>query len=861
MQKFSPKSIRFYIDEFDKRLAELQSVAGIVAKTETSVKNSVDAFLKAAVKKKLEGGFLGHLDLDPETLYRLTEVNMTDVSKLVGVSETVLVNAYRIPSVDARKIVDYVGNLYADVRKTVNVKLNVDDKNSEASSIVKALYIYRLSQPFTGESQALLDEYGAKIRKNVEALRPYAGSLKFVTALLFNREAKSYFDTLDEIYSGPFWKASTDLVARLNWLMSVESSLAWAEFAKTPIPFFTDLEKICPYALGNTEEEVGELPKEILEERTDLEGLKVQLRHYQVLGVKFILHQGRVLLGDEMGLGKTVEAIATMVTLKNLGDTHFIVVCPASILVNWLREIQKMCDIPAFKIHGQGKFEAFAAWKEKGGIAVTTYETSRQLEFSEGDTISMAVVDEAHYVKNPGSQRTASVRRICNISRRLLLMTGTALENRAKEMLYLLELLRPKIALMAKGFATESRSQEFMQMVAPIYYRRKREDVLKELPELIELEEWIDGNDNEMDAYAEAAMRENFMEMRRVSFNIDDLAQSGKLERLQEIVKQAKFEDRKVLVFSFFLDTIDKVRKSLGDCCMEPITGAVAAGRRQEIVDKFENSPAGTVLPLQINAGGLGLNIQAANVVILCEPQLKPSAEMQAISRAYRMGQVRNVLVYRLLMLNSIDEKINTLLKYKQQIFNTFADKSVSGEQDLEVNPDEIKDLFKKEIERICKANGKAVPTDKELVLGNAMLFEEQDEPRNEFGFRDHDSVLPNPELMRKTCNRYNELYFDGKLDIGRLSFGVQDAPNWLACFAPDSVSIVFSRNFAFDYRKYRNTMVHEMCHYYLYSFAPADGASVSIEHGKAFQELVDKLNAEYRELNVMLKDCDYQGN
>ena len=89
----------------------------------------------------------------------------------------------------------------------------------------------------------------------------------------------------------------------------------------------------------------------------------------------------------------------------------------------------------------------------------------------------------------------------------------------------------------------------------------------------------------------------------------------------------------------------------------------------------------------------------------------------------------------------------------------------------------------------------------------------------------------------------------------------MQDAPNWLACFAPDSVSIVFSRNFAFDYRKYRNTMVHEMCHYYLYSFAPADGASVSIEHGKAFQELVDKLNAEHRELNVMLKDCDYLGD
>ena len=106
---------------------------------------------------------------------------------------------------------------------------------------------------------------------------------------------------------------------------------------------------------------------------------------------------------------------------------------------------------------------------------------------------------------------------------------------------------------------------------------------------------------------------------------------------------------------------------------MEPITGAVPVSRRQEIIDAFEKSPAGTVLPLQINAGGLGLNIQAANVVILCEPQLKPSAEMQVISRAYRMGQVRNVLVYRLLMLDSIDEKINTLLKFKKQVFRIWS--------------------------------------------------------------------------------------------------------------------------------------------------------------------------------------------
>lgn len=99
--------------------------------------------------------------------------------------------------------------------------------------------------------------------------------------------------------------------------------------------------------------------------------------------------------------------------------------------------------------------------------------------------------------------------------------------------------------------------------------------------------------------------------------------------------------------------------------------------RRQEIIDDFDNAPAGKVLISQIIAGGTGLNIQSASVVIFCEPQLKPSIENQAIARAYRMGQARNVLVYRLLCENTIDERITEMLAEKQAIFNAFADKSV----------------------------------------------------------------------------------------------------------------------------------------------------------------------------------------
>ena len=127
--------------------------------------------------------------------------------------------------------------------------------------------------------------------------------------------------------------------------------------------------------------------------------------------------------------------------------------------------------------------------------------------------------------------------------------------------------------------------------------------------------------------------------------------------------------------------------------------------RRQEIIDSFDKAPAGSVLLAQIQSGGTGLNIQSASVVVICEPQFKPSIENQAISRAYRMGQARNVLVYRLLCVNTIDEKITELLEHKQDIFNAFADKSVAAEQNeiqnVEVDEKNWGQLIQEEIDLI----------------------------------------------------------------------------------------------------------------------------------------------------------------
>ena len=163
--------------------------------------------------------------------------------------------------------------------------------------------------------------------------------------------------------------------------------------------------------------------------------------------------------------------------------------------------------------------------------------------------------------------------------------------------------------------------------VASVYYRRKREDVLSELPDLIESREWCVMGREEEAVYEYAVLSRKYADARRVSWNVNDLNHSSKATRLLELLSEAQSENRKVIVFSFFLSTIGTIARALGDRCKGPINGSVSPQKRQEIIDDFEQAPAGTVLVAQIQAGGTGLNIQTASVVIICEPQFKPSIE------------------------------------------------------------------------------------------------------------------------------------------------------------------------------------------------------------------------------------------
>lgn len=619
-------------------------------------------------------------------------------------------------SEDGAKAVKRVVNDASDTaKKTVKLKLNADNKTENMTGLVLAVTQFQKAAKLSEESEMLSRKYSYDMQCAMNDIQTSTGLFRWMFSSKEKKQrAVGAYRFLDENMRGEYGNEAQKLSEELKNTIMLPPNAAWELFKEQPIQYSNILEGIVPGVFGNGDEVYGlpeELAAEIKEADFHPEGLNCNLRRYQEWGVRYILHQGRVLLGDEMGLGKTVQAIAAMVSLKNTGATHFVVVCPASVLINWCREIQKFSDLKTVKVHGDDRAASLEEWLKTGGVAVTTYETTAVFKMPDDFGYTMLVVDEAHYIKNPDANRTANTKEIAKKADRILFMTGTALENNVDEMVNLIQILKPDIAKEISGMKMLASAPQFREKVAPVYYRRKREDVLTELPELLETKEWCVLGDLEEREYENAVLSKNYNAARRVSWHVDDMNESGKAKRMMEIIEEAKSEDRKIIVFSFFLDTIQKVAQMLGDSCSEPINGSVSPARRQEIIDEFNKAPAGHVLAAQIIAGGTGLNIQAASVVILCEPQLKPSIENQAISRAYRMGQARNVLVYRLLADDTIDEKITNLLAEKQTIFDAFADKSAAAESteaDVEIDAASLGNIIQEEIDRINVKKGTA---------------------------------------------------------------------------------------------------------------------------------------------------------
>jgi len=404
--------------------------------------------------------------------------------------------------------------------------------------------------------------------------------------------------------------------------------------------------------------------------------LTVSLRGYQAFGAKFALTQDQVIVGDEMGLGKTVEALAAIGHLHAQDATHSFVVCPASVVVNWTNEIRHKTRLRPHRLHGSEREQSFKTWRRTGGVAVTTYDSLRSLDPPADVTIALLVVDEAHYVKNPDAQRTRHVRRWIAAANRTLFLTGTSMENRVDEFKTLIGHLQPAVAQRVRTVDGLLGADRFRSLVAPVYLRRNQSDVLEELPPRIQTDDWVEFVADDFAAYRAAVASGNFMSMRRAAYVSGSPDTSAKLRRLVEIVEEAMSNDRKIVVFSFFRDVLATVGSALGDAVAGTITGSVTPAERQRLVDKFAQQAEPGVLVSQIEAGGVGLNLQAASVVILTEPQWKSTTEDQAVARCHRMGQARPVEVHRLLVPDSVDERMLEVLGRKAALFDEYVRKS-----------------------------------------------------------------------------------------------------------------------------------------------------------------------------------------
>ncbi len=638
----------------------------------------------------------------------LRNSGITTVLDVLKKSEWDLASINGISDSAASSILSTAKEFEENAYKSVKVRLNEDNREKPYTDLLMAIYAYICNKEVFKKVNDLDEECGSLARTIYPVSSAHDDELKWLTASFEEKELTSKaIPAYEKIIKSDLYGRSDEIYKEV---LSIDTAITendvWDYFRNNAAFVYSQLEETVPglFSTGDTYYGLPEdLAKEVNEEQIYKNGLSVTLRRYQEWGVKYVLHQKRVLLGDEMGLGKTVQAIAAMTSLRNTGETHFVVVAPASVMVNWCREIEKFSVLKAIKVHGDNREAALENWKKNGGVAVTTYETTGHFKLDEDFKYSMLTVDEAHYVKNPGAQRTKNVIELTKHADRILYMTGTALENRVDEMVELIEQLNPELATEIKGVKYLSTAERFKEKLAAVYYRRKRLDVLTELPELQINREWCTLNEDEKKVYEQSVFDKKQAEIRRVSWNAPDLEKSSKFNRLKEIVEEAKEEGRKVIFFSFFLDTVTKVKEKYGEQAYGPITGSIPPAKRQEIIDEFSKAEPGSILIAQIIAGGTGLNIQAASVIILAEPQFKPSIENQAISRAYRMGQSRSVLVYRLLCENTADEQIMKVLEDKQKIFDTFANDSVAADANKEIDETSFNNIIEEEIERIKK--------------------------------------------------------------------------------------------------------------------------------------------------------------
>ena len=450
------------------------------------------------------------------------------------------------------------------------------------------------------------------------------------------------------------------------------------------------------------------------------EGVQGELRPYQREGFSFLCHLTRHKLGgilaDDMGLGKTLQTLLWVAWLKasERQSKPALVICPASVLHNWLREANRFT--PALKVlvleSGAARHNLRKQIPEHDLIVTNYALLRRDLEALQRFTFRVVILDEAQFIKNPDAQITVSVKQL-QASQRLAL-TGTPLENRLLDLWSIVDFIQPgylgtqarfreKYEPRGENAADEQRiaCRRLAAKMRPLLLRRLKRDVARDLPDRIELRrdcelgeaqrklyiaELRRSREQVMNTVAQRGVRASTIHvlaaltrLRQVCCHpslVGNDAASGKTETLFELLEPLLAGNQKVLLFSQFVRMLKLLEK---ECAARQIRTHLLTGKtkdRQAVMQAFQDDPNGAVFLLSLRAAGTGLNLTTASNVVLYDPWWNPAVEAQAIDRSHRIGQTLTVNAYRLIAPGTVEEKIWELQQRKAQ---TIAD--VLGEE------------------------------------------------------------------------------------------------------------------------------------------------------------------------------------
>lgn len=450
------------------------------------------------------------------------------------------------------------------------------------------------------------------------------------------------------------------------------------------------------------------------------------LREYQKSGYNWLrfLEEFRLngVLADDMGLGKTVQTISLLLSFYERKLTmKGIIICPKSLLKNWKKEIGKFAPLLNAVIYHGTKLERKFLREKNPEIWITTYGTFRNdSDFFNEIRFDYCIVDEAQNLKN---NQTKTFKEMKNLNAdHKIALTGTPIENSINDLKSLFDFLIPGFFGTSREYRKlyENNYDMLQKKIAPLMLRRKKEDVLQELPPKTIKNFYVEMTEAQKDIYVNYynqikneikqltdnkkdwnenrfLILKHILRLRQIAthpgmFIKDRAISSGKLDSLLELLEEITSEGHKALVFSQFSTMLDIVEKELLLKNLKSLKITGSTRNREAVIDQFKSNENQRILMMTLKVGGVGLNLTEADYVIILDPWWNPAAEMQAIDRTHRIGQERPVMVYRMISSTTIEEKVLELQEKKMDLVKNIVDTNLEVEKDI--TAEDIREMF-----------------------------------------------------------------------------------------------------------------------------------------------------------------------